>query len=257
MATQAVNMQGITSRSKPQPGLETAEGVVRLTRYREEFNQQIHQKAHALADEGSYFVTTNPTPNTGISTHAAPTAVPQIGSADTKPFFVYQNGSTPGSNSAVRTYFDYARFRCTGAGTAGTSINFCVILDAANANRSPGTGGTALTPINCNMDDGTPSVGKTVSAGATIVATTNTGRLFPNLQFRSVIPVVGDIYVVSFGPTEYPVGSLRSDSTSVCQQSFGHPPLIIGPGQWALFYLWLPAQTAASAFECDFGMWER
>lgn len=255
MPSPFVNAMGIVARARPKALADggTDGQPFRSARYGEEMNVQLHNKAHTLCDEGSYFVVSNPTAGTGVANQAAPTAAPAVGSNDTKPFLVYQN--TAPASSGLRTNFDYVRFRCTAPGTAGASINFVVILDAAGAPRAP-TGYTAITPVNSNMDDGTAHQGA-VNAGAGTVTTTSTGRLLPNIQFRPVIPVVGDIYVVSFGPTEYPVGSLISSGTGICQQSFGHPPIIIGPQQWALFYLWLPSQSAASSYEFDMGFWQR
>lgn len=257
MPTPSVISQGVVLRQKPSPNPDgVRDGVpFRAGRYGEEVNLSLVQKSHVLADEGSYFVVSNPTPGTGIASAAAPTGVPAIGATDTKPFFVYQNTDSPSNPNGKRTYFDYIRFRNTAAGTNGTAINFTIILDAAGAARAP-SGGSVLTNVNCNMDDGTKSIGA-VSAGAVTVATTSSGRLFPNIQLRPVIPVVGDIYVVSFGGAEYGVGSLISSGTTICQQSFGHPPLIIGPGGWFLCYLWLPSQSAASSYELDAGFWER
>jgi hypothetical protein len=254
MPSQYVNIMGKVARAKP--AIQADGGSdgqpLRSGRYGEEWNVQVFQKSHALADEGSYFVAANPTSGTGVANQAAPTGAPAIGATDTKPFLVYQNTAGAGG---VRTYFDYLRLRNTAPGTNGTAINFAVILDVANAGRVP-TGYTAITPVNCNMDDGTAHAG-TINAGAGTVSTTSSGRLFPNVQLRPVIPVIGDIYILSFGASEYGVGSLISSGTTICQQTFGYPPLIVGPGQFALFYLWLPAQSAASSYEFDLGFMQR
>src|SRR5215510_9089628 len=136
--------------------------------YGEEYNLSLVNKAHLLADEGSYFVASNPTAGAGVASAAAPTVAPAIGSNDTKPFLVYQNKDGTGGK---RTYFDYIRFRCTAPGTGGTAINFVVILDTNQAPRAP-AGGTVITPVNPNIDDGSVSVGS-VMAGAVTVATTS------------------------------------------------------------------------------------
>src|ERR1700687_302848 len=162
MPTPAVTLQGIASRAKPQAQPDGAKDGVpfRTGRYQEEMNLAMVPKSHLLADEGSYFVASNPTAGTGVASAIAPTLAPLIGSQDTKPFFCYQNTDGIGGK---RTYFDYIRFRDTA------------------------TGGSAITPVSCSMDDGGKSVG-TMSAGAVTVATTSTGRLMPNIQFRPVIP---------------------------------------------------------------------
>ena len=193
-----------------------------------------------------------------MSDAAAPSSAPTVGSGnDTKPFIVIQNTASPADPQAPRISLDYVRFRVTGAGTGGTAINFTAQADSANRVPTSGLGGTAVTPINANMDSSARSQALCQVGAPTVAASGTTARNYPNIQFRSVIPVVGDIYIVSFGPSEYGVGSLLSSGTGVCQQSFGHPPIVIGPGQTVMIFLWLPSQTVAGAFELDCGWWER
>lgn len=258
MPTAPVLIRERVSRARPAANPDAIDDGVsgRCSRYGEDYAITLLQKSHGLADEGSYLVFSNPTGGTGIASAAAPTAFPAIGATDTKPFLVFQNLDQPGDPAACRLYFDYVRFRCTAPGTNGTSIDFAVILDVANAPRAP-SGGSSISAVNPNMDM-VGDVGRvSCSAGAVTVSSTSTGRLLPNVQLRTVIPVVGDQYIFSFGATEYTVGSLPVGGTLVAQQTFGYPPLIIGPGQWALFYLILPAQSVASSYEFDCGMFRR
>lgn len=252
--TTPVLLHTIPSRRRPQKNPDNlGDGIPeRSGSYGESYALSLVSKAHLLADEGSYFFSCNPTSGTGVAGQTQPNQPPGIGSNDTKPFIVVQNTDPPSASDSRRTYFDYIRFRTTAVGAAGASLNFCVITDTAMAPRAP-TGVNSQTPINPNMDDNTASACK-VWAGNISVASTNSGRLFPNLQLRSTITVASDIYIVNFGPVEYSVGTLAA---TLCTQVFGHPPVVIGPGQWALFYLWMPSQTGASSFEFDFGFWDR
>ena len=257
MPTTPVNSQGLVSRVKPARVGDGAERVFRAGPYGEEFNLSLIQKSHLLAEEGSYFVSTNPTPGTGIAGQAAPTAAPTVaGGGDTKPFISIFNSAAPADGTRIS--LDYLRLRPTAAGANGTSINFMMQIDSAP--RSPvgaGFGGTSIVPVNPNMDSGSKSLAIVNAGSLTALASGATARQLPNIQFRGVITVVNDIYIVSFGPAEYGVGSLISSGSGVCQQSFGHPPVVIGPQQTALIYLWMPAQTGASSFEFDMGHWER
>lgn len=263
MPTTPVIAQGKVSRRKPQRNRDNvADGVpFRVGAFGEEYNLSLVNKAHLLAEEGSYFVYSNPTPGTGIANQAAPTGVPSIGgNADASPYMVICNNSSSDDDGPILVNLDYLRFRVTGAGTNGTAINFLIQVDSM-ASRIPAgntnLGGTAITPVNPNGFSNAKPVTSVFAGALTVNKSTANGRQMPNIQFRGVIPVVNDIYIVSFGPAEYGVGSLISSGTAVCQQSFGHPPVLVGPQQCALVYLWLPSQSVAGSFEFDGGVWER
>ena len=58
---------GLVGRGLPQPLADGLEGEVRLSRYRDAMVANLMATKHMLADEGSYFVSTNPTPGTGLA----------------------------------------------------------------------------------------------------------------------------------------------------------------------------------------------
>jgi hypothetical protein len=256
MPTPPMIARGVVGRKRPTGYPDNIrEGAdLRSGRYGQFYAQALHQKNYALADEGSYFVVANPTSGTGMANQAAPTGVPAIGATDTKPFIVIKNNESPSDPLAKRTYLDYFRVRVTAPGTNGSNINFTAILDTANAPRAPASY-TQVYPVNCNGDDGSVSV-CSVYAGAGTVSTTATGRLFPNVQIRSVIPVAQDMYTIAFGITEMASSGLITTGTTAAALTFGYAPLIIAPGGWALLYLWLANQSGAGAFEFDVGMWD-
>src|SRR6267142_4693351 len=115
----------------------------RFGRYGEQWSQNLFNKSHGLAEEGSYFVISN-TPGTGLATIAAPTTL-----ADTSPFIYLVNTETNGIYGK-RTYLDYLRLIATAAGTAGTALRCAVKIDPI-ARPAP-TGAAAPlnpgTPIN-------------------------------------------------------------------------------------------------------------
>lgn len=260
MPTPPVLLQEIVGRTRPLANPDAIRDGIpgRCGRYGEDYALSMVQKSHLLADEGSYFFVTNPTPGTGIAGQAAPTAAPTVGGGgDTKPFIFIQNGASPSDSQAPRIYLDYVRLRTTTPGTNGTAINFVMQIDSANRVPTSGLGGTALTPINPNMDSGAKSQCIVQAGNILASASGQTARNFPNIQLRPVLTVSSDIYIVSLGGAEYGVGSLISSGTGIVQQSFGHPPAVLGPGQSLLIFLWMPAQTVASSFELDAGWWER
>lgn len=196
------------------------------------------------ADEGSYFVATNPTPGTGIVMGAAVTSY-----VETTPFFLVTYATTSGR----RLYFDFLKLVCTVAGVAGTSLNATVAIDNAAARYT--SGGTAITPVNPNMDDSNTAEGK-VYAGALVAAAAANKRLLWSDILRVVIPVIGDTYLIEFGgPTA--LSSIASAGTAVAQVAKQAPPVILGDGDNASIVLWLPSQSTGSAYELTFGFTER
>lgn len=205
-------------------------------------------KTHLYADEGTYFLATNPTPGTGLATIAA-----QASLADTAPFVLIKNGNPAGGK---RIYMDQLVLIATAAGTGGTAIHFAAKIDAAAGGARYTSGGSQITPVNTNGDDGTVSQA-TVYAGAIVAAAAGNPRLLSHRLVRPVIPVVGDTYVFNFGGAGSGVGGLVPSGTAISQQNFDVSPMIIGPGEWGQLHIWLPSQTVASSFEVELGYIER
>ncbi len=269
MPTTSVNAQGITRRRRPSNVQDGNEAVFRSGRYGEEMNLSLIPKNHLLADEGSYFVAQNPTPSTAIAAAAncdATHALPTIGgNTDLQPYFVVYNSASPSDPTAPRVYLDAFQLLVSNAGANGTSINFGSQIDSFvnRVTHGAAVGGTSINPVNPNGDDSSKSVVQ-MWAGANVVVGSSGGagagagvRLLPKRQFRPVIPVVADVYCVTFGGSEQFVGSLISSGTGICQQSFNYPPVIIGPGQAWFGFLWGPSNTTAMQFEFDLSWWER
>lgn len=233
------------SRGLPQPLSDTNQGQQRGSRYGEGYVQSLIQKSHILADEGSYFVTTNPTPLTGLATIAALTTL-----TDTSPFLLIKNNASQSTN--LRAFFDFLRLRCTVPGTSSTSLNFAVKI-GSNAQRYS-SGGSLLVPVSPNMDNGGQSQLQ-VYAGALVANADPSSRLIDFVPLRSVIPVAGDIYQINFGSTEFNMQPVPP--ATIAYQQFGMPPIVIGPQEVAAFHLWAPAQTVAAQFEFTLGHWER
>ena len=110
---------------------------LRGLRYGELSMMSMVRKAHALADEGSFFVANNA--GTGAATAAAPTAF-----SDTAPMLSITNADSAGNPNAKRVYVDTVRLMETAAGTGGVSMRFQVKIDSADRFSS---GGTLLTSL--------------------------------------------------------------------------------------------------------------
>lgn len=200
------------------------------------------------ADEGSYFIATNPTLGTGVVGHAAPTT-----QDETKPILLFRNGAETGGK---RAYLDFLKLRVTAAGTAGTLNYATMSLD--NINRYTSGGSDCLGTIeSVNMDSGVKTVASQLYLGAITApaAGPERRRIFHD-AVRTVIPVVGDHIVFTFGAGERPPAGVL-DGTTQLERVLHVPPIILGPSDSLLLILWRASQSAAASYELQMGWWER
>lgn len=209
-------------------------------------------KSTTLAKDGAYFTCVSPTPGTGIPSLTAPTTF-----VDTKPYILVNN-----ADAAKTMVFDYLRLQCTVAGVGGTSMNWAMKSDGINALRYTSGGvdsslGTLLIK-NPNMNSSAQS-SAIIRAGAIVsIATTAASRVLGHGLIRPVIPVVGDTYLWAFGgDMGCGQGGTPVGGTLVANLSYPVHPVLIGPGQWFAFHLWLPGpQSTASEYEIEMGWYE-
>lgn len=199
----------------------------------------------SLADEGSYFVATNPTLATGIAGHAAPV----VADTDTKPYlFLY--------NSGQRVIVpDFAQFEVTAAGTAGTLQYVVSYIDAKGAT-AYSSGGSAITPVS-TRSDAPFSTGAQMYAGAVVAAMASSKKVGQQL-IREVIPVVQDTITVVFGsPNGAPHSALATSGTGTNHSVVYLPPVAIAPGGNFNLSFIRPSQSAAASYQFQFGYFER
>lgn len=191
----------------------------------------------AAADEGSFFVDTNPTLETGLATTAAPIAF-----SDTAAFYTCYNTDPVGGRRIALAYLKLVS-TVVGAGPS-TGVKLAVTIDEGDRYAS---GGAQLIPQNPNMD-AEQSDAAEVWAGAVVLAaaTQSVRRPVSSRWLKRAVHVVGDQYMVFFG-SDTPARAAGVDSVDVL------PPIIIGPRQSVNIHLWLPAQSAASNFEIEVG----
>lgn len=202
---------------------------------------------HVLADEGSYFVATNPTLGTGVG-YGVLAAL-----ADTSAAFVFYNNSPVNETLAKRIYLDRIKLATTVAPASSTGWSYAIKLDNG-AIRQPTAGQAAITP-NPAMGSGPLSTvaklwaftgGAVMTVPASSANAVNAAR-----GGGGGLPVVGTELSIQFGGD----GSAQSSANAGFSIA---PPLIIQPGWYAVFYLWFPsnASTGLSA-EYEIGWWER
>ena len=251
-------IKGIVSRALPffNPDNYNSDVAARQWSYGELATMPMVRKQHNLADEGSYYVTNNA--QTGI--------VPTYGTSfsATAPFITIYNGST-----SSRLYLDYIALTAIAAGASTTTAGYtaaAVCIDNTNRYTSGGTNlsSNIVSPnmaVPANASAATINCGAITAAAASPAARTVCGirNLRPSIS-STVINVIGDMNLLTFGGVEGAASgqiSITAGVANVIPQSF--PPVVIGPGHTALFYLWYPTLSAPSAatYAPEIGFWVR
>jgi len=259
-------MQGIVSRFLPQPQADNQDDILRLSRYKDAYILPVVRKNHALADEGSYFVTNNAQTAIAGDTSVAFTA--------TKPTIWIFNSDSPGNQSAKRIHLDYIYLLSGGTAYSNATSNtgfFCaVVIDNPSAAT---TGGSDLTPnIVCpNIDVSKKASIATVRYGAlTAPAATQNARTIVGQRLLRA-PVSGtaitlanvDQFMLNFGGVEPNLALPNAASATVEANAVGRmlhlPPVVIGPGQSAFIYLFMVANSAGvgGTMYPEIAWWER
>jgi hypothetical protein len=242
---------GRVSQRLPQPVRTGLNTDIRLSIYGDQIVKLLGTGKHTLADEGSYFCTTNPTIGTALA-YGVITAF-----SDTAALFILANSSNDSDQGLVRVYPDYLRIIPTVAPASATSGQFAIKLDSAI--RAPTANNVALTIANPNMDISQQSASAArawaASGGtATVPAASAVARTVSRGVIRSVIPAIGDELVIAFGQADIAGGVSGANARVVCQA----PPCVLGPQDTMVVYVWFPANaTTALSFEMEAGWWER
>ena len=246
---------GKTRRVLPAKVADDTQAQPRLSGYGDTMVVPISHGTYGLADEGSYFNAVNATPGTGII-HALTTAF-----SSTAALFCLRNTDAEG---AKRLYLDYVRLT-TGATaiamTAATSIECAITIDNTNRYSS---GGTALTPVNANMDSASATIAAVTFGAVVLTAASGSVRAITRAALpRRAAPamVTGDQFLFNFGTVDAPsIAVAGAAAPATAASSFYCPlgPVVIGGGDSINFHLWYPAgATTAPTFEVELGWWER
>lgn len=248
MSVSDVRPVGAVARSLPSRQADNTQIGLRMSSRGEAYVQTLGKPRYQSCDEGSYFVATNPTPGTGIAGIAATGAF-----ADAESLLLVHNANTDAS--AKRVYIDYLRLTVTAAGTDGTDHRYVSKLDSSVDRYT--SGGSAITPVNPNMDDSSTAAA-TVKFGALVTtAASANARLVSNGLLRNVITVVGDVYTFDFGGDVPAAPSHAVAGTAIANLVVRHPPIVLGPGDSWVLSLHATAQTGATSYEFELGWWER
>jgi len=239
------------SRSIPQATVDTNDASNRGGRYGEQYSAPLHSPRHYLADEGSYFIATNPTPGTAIAVTTSITTFAETAGA-VAGAMLFKNTESRTAASPKRIYLDYIKLVVLGVPTSATAWQYALVIDDNPVRYT--SGGSALTPVNPNGDSSETSIA-TVYFGALTTAVTNNKRLVARGNLRGVIPTTFDTLVIVSGGVE---GGGSAVSAAASGRFVDNcPPIIVGPQQNLLLSLWGPSCAAAATFELEAGWWER
>lgn len=205
-------------------------------------------KQNFYADEGSYYLVNTTTPGTGVAGHAAPVAA----DLSTKPLIFLYNG-----NATKAITIDFIKVRMTAIGAGATTTDFDSWYDQANATRYS-SGGTAMTPINCRSDLYAQASAATVYFGAVVTSAAVQAKRCGHSRVRSVVPVVEDQYLFTFGQAhQVPNAGVATSGTNILAAVVPMAPIVIAPGGNFLFVEWGVSQSGAHSFDMEMGYWER
>lgn len=248
MATNEQNIKGVSYRGLPGITQEGVYGPVHLTRFGEVVTTSMTGgKCYQLADEGSYFLATNPTPGTGIAGIAASTSYDA-----TESLLHIRNTST-----SKRLYLDFIELVVTAAGTNGTTFAVAMTSDRGASRYT--SGATAITPVNVNLASA-DTADCTVKFGALVTtAASADARILGNIPLRPVIKVIGDVYRFNFGDTSDKWMGVGTDvaGTAVLKMNVPCPPVVLGENDQFLLHDFGASQTVGASYEFRIGFWMR
>lgn len=247
--------RGIVSRALPNFNFDNANQDVasRMWSYGENTVISMVRKTHVLADEGSYFVANNA--QTAAATQSG------IGFSATTPAFTVFNGNPPGGKNV---YLDYVNLTAATAGSLSATLSYSAMSAVIDIGNRYSSGGTQLTPKSPNMNSNVASgatifFGAITATAASASARTIVGERIARPPVSTTVPnVVGDQYEWNFGGVEgLPGSSITVANASIVPQAL--PPLMVGPQQSILLYLYLVGGSAATAptWYPEICYWER
>jgi hypothetical protein len=243
---------GTPNRELPGAQVNNAQQPIRTSRYMEPYVHLVGgDSVNQLADEGTYYTATNATLGTALSGTAAPTAF----SATVALLSIF-NSIAASAALGKSIFLHWLQLEVRAAGTNGTSFQYAMSVDTGNRFAS---GGTAITPVNPNIGNTASSAASiaTVNFGAITAAAANNARRVKHGQLRSVIKVIGDVYLFTFGrgqpvaPGMVLEGSAQAFIPVMC------PPVVLGPNSSFLLHEIAPSQSVAATYEFSAGWWER
>lgn len=242
---------GKVSRGLPSAVPDTQEQYFRLGRYGDIQAAINTRVAQALAEEGSYFVATNPTPGTPVATTTSITTFAETAGAVGVSLLI-KNGESRSAQAPKRVILDYIKLMIVQVPTAATSWQFAGVIDDNPIRYT--SGGSAIVPVSPNGDIAAQSI-VSMYFGALTTAVPNNRRLVSRGTLRGVIPTTFDTFMIKFGADEgggHATGAAASGRILAVA-----PPVIIAAQQNFALTMWGASNAAAPSFEFEIGWAER
>lgn len=262
--------KGLVSRLLPTANADNANADIpsRFGRYGENYVIALMRKQHALADEGSYFVTHNA--QTGVISSLVSTV---FGQTTLSPYLFMLN-----TDPVKSIYLDYLNLICTAAGgaaSAATNLMFAWSLDSVGAARYASGGTELLTGAatnggskNVRSGAAQASALRAIVGALTLNAAVSSRLIVPQRLLRvtnstTVTGAVQDEVRMNFGGVEHPSPSgildLTTAKTVAYREHLQLPPIVIDPGHAAILHIWSPGQAMNTGITYlpELGHWER
>lgn len=234
---------GKTNRARPSANSENTQVQPRLARYGEQVVQEISASRFALAEEGSYFSATNPTPGTGIAASII------AAFSATNGVFLIRNAGSGGEY----LFMDYLRLIPTVIPASATRSELLVAVD--NTTRWS-SGGSTLTSTNRSMASSAASVAVVRTGALVLAAESGSVRRLSRAQVGTTIPVAFEETFIRFGGETSASGSIGA--ATGLRKGIPVGPAVIGNGHDLIVHLWHPGNAVtAGTWEVEAGWWER
>lgn len=248
MSIDAVSIVEI-DRALPDAESDSTEKPLRGGRYGEAYVVQTGGNSfHMVADEGAYKVSMT-VPGTGI------TAAINATVSETAGNFMYIKNNDSLSNTRGKTlYPHYLRLICTTLPASAASLHAFFKLDNKDRYTS---GGSLLTTVNPNMGAGQGTAAQVYAGALTTTAPSPSSYAINRTVMRSVIPVLNDEWLFTFGHMDGGAG-LSLGGNVAQRMIIPCPPIIIAPQSNLCMQLWGPSNAVtAGVYEIELGFFER
>lgn len=236
-------------RALPDAESDSTEKPVRGGRYGEAYIVQTGGNSfHMLADEGTYKIAMT-VPGTGI------TAAINTGISETAGNFLYIKNNDAVANTRSKTlYPHFLRLICTTIPASAASLHASFKLDNRDRYTS---GGSQLTVVNPNIGTGQGYAAQIYAGALTTTAPSPSSYAVDRAVMRSVIPVVNDEWLFTFGHMDGGAG-LSMGGNVAQRMVIPCPPIVIAPQSNLCMQLWAPSNaTTAGVYEVELGFFER
>ena len=250
MSLEPREFRAYSQRGIPSQVADSTVGPLRSSKRGELITQVIGKPLYALADEGSYFVASNPTPGTGIVGIAAADGWNPLES-----LLTIQN--TAKVSEGIRMYLDFLEIACTVVDTNGTNVRWDMHIDSGSRWTS---GGSTITPVSPNMDVSSTTKAAVHFGALVSPAATSDVRYLGGRLVSSTDLVADDTLRFNFGGAD--AGSVQ-DLSSAEHATLNTrivesvPPVILGPLDSFLFSINCASQSGGATWSFRLGYWER